>query len=65
MEAVGEVFDQDGVLVIERITVSYRLRVAADQREDAERVHDFHARFCPVARSLEGGIDVRTRLELV
>ena len=57
-------FDRDGVLVIERITVHYRLAVPADRREEVERVHGFHARFCPVARSLEGGIDVRTTLEL-
>lgn len=63
-EAVGEVFDDDGVLVIRRITVHYRLRVPDDRREEAERVHGFHARFCPVARSLEGAIDVRTELEL-
>jgi organic hydroperoxide reductase OsmC/OhrA len=58
------VFDRDGVLVIERITVHYRLAVPADRREEVERVHGFHARFCPVARSLEGGIDVQTTLEL-
>jgi organic hydroperoxide reductase OsmC/OhrA len=39
--------------------------VPADRRDEAERVHGFHARACPVARSLEGGIDVRTELELV
>jgi organic hydroperoxide reductase OsmC/OhrA len=53
------------VLVLERIDVRYRLAVPADRREEAERVHGFHARFCPVARSLEGGIDVRTELQLV
>ena len=57
--------DDDGVLVIERITVKYRLRVPDDKRQEAERVHGFHARFCPVARSLEGGIAIDTRLELV
>lgn len=53
------------MLVIRRITVRYRLRVPADRRDDAARVHGFHARFCPVARSLEGGIEMRTELELV
>ena len=53
------------MLVIRRITVQYRLAVPQDRREDAERVHGFHARFCPVARSIEGAIDVRTELELV
>jgi uncharacterized OsmC-like protein len=59
------VFDRDGVLVLERITVRYRLPVPPDRRETARRVHGFHAQACPVARSLEGGIDVRTELELV
>jgi organic hydroperoxide reductase OsmC/OhrA len=58
------VFDRDGVLVIERIVVTYRLALAAEHHETARRVHDVHARACPVARSLEGGIDVETRLEL-
>jgi uncharacterized OsmC-like protein len=50
--------------VIKRITVHYRLPVPEDRRDEVERVHGFHARFCPVARSLEGGIEVRTELEL-
>ena len=62
MQATGEVFDRDGVLVIERIEVRYRLAVPADRREEVERVHGFHARFCPVARSIEGAIEVRTEL---
>jgi len=53
------------VLVIKRITVHYRLRVPEDRRDEATRVHGFHARFCPVARSLEGAIDIETELELV
>ncbi len=53
------------MLVIRRITVRYRLRIPPERHDDAQRVHGFHARFCPVARSLEGGIDVRTELELV
>ena len=58
-------FERDGVLVLERITVRYRLPVPDDRRKDAERVHGLHARACPVARSLEGGIEVHTELELV
>ena len=56
---------EDKVLVIRRITVHYRLAVAQDRREEVERVHAVHSRFCPVARSLEGGIEVHTELELV
>ena len=53
------------MLVIKRITVRYRLSAPDDRREEVERVHEFHAGFCPVARSLEGGIEVRTELELI
>jgi organic hydroperoxide reductase OsmC/OhrA len=56
---------EDDVLVIRRITVRYRLAVPEHQRETVERVHGLHARFCPVARSLEGGIEMQTELELV
>jgi uncharacterized OsmC-like protein len=55
----------DKVLVIRTITVRYRLSVSEDRRDEVERVHGFHARFCPVARSLEGGVEVQTELELV
>jgi organic hydroperoxide reductase OsmC/OhrA len=65
VEAIGEIVLDEKVLVIRRITVRYRLAVSPEHREEAERVHGFHARFCPVARSLEGAIDVRTELELV
>jgi organic hydroperoxide reductase OsmC/OhrA len=62
VEATGEIELEDKVLVIKRITVRYRLPVPEDRREEAERVHGFHARACPVARSLEGGIEIRTEL---
>jgi len=65
VEAVGEVVDDAGVLVIQRINVRYRLSLPEDEREVATRVHGFHARSCPVARSLEGGIEVSTELEFV
>jgi organic hydroperoxide reductase OsmC/OhrA len=61
---MGEIETDDGVLVIKRIRVNYRLQVPNERREDAERVHAFHARFCPVARSLAGAIDISTHLEL-
>ena len=52
------------MLVIKRIKVTYRLAAATDRHREIERVHAFHARFCPVARSLGGAIDVTTELEL-
>jgi uncharacterized OsmC-like protein len=65
VQATGEIETDDGVLVIKRIKVDYRLAVSADRRADAERVHNIHARFCPVARSLGGAIDISTHLELL
>ena len=53
------------MLVVRRIVVRYRLPVPEGRREVARRVHAFHARSCPVARSLEGAIEIRTELELV
>lgn len=64
VEAVGEVETEDGVLVLKRIHVRYRLAIPDERRDEAERVHSFHARFCPVARSLEGAIEVTTELRL-
>jgi uncharacterized OsmC-like protein len=65
VEAVGEIVDEDGVLVLKRIEVTYRLPVPEDKREEAERAHDFHPRACPVARSIGGSVEIETRLELV
>lgn len=63
MEIIGEIETEDRVLLIKRIHVRYRLAIPEERREEAERVHSFHARFCPVARSLEGAIDISTELE--
>lgn len=61
--------DDKGVLVIERIHVTYRLEVDADARAEAEsvieRVHGLHASRCPVARSLMPAIEITTSYELV
>jgi uncharacterized OsmC-like protein len=51
--------------VIKRIHAHYTLR-GGDNVDPAvvERVHDFHASRCPVARSIEGAIEVTTSYEL-
>ena len=56
---------EDGVLVIKRIRVRYRLPVPEDKRDAAMRAHAAHQRACPVARSIGGSIDIETELELV
>lgn len=52
--------------MIKRIHVRYRLEVdeGAD-RETIDRVHGFHADYCPVARSIRDAIDISTELEVV
>ena len=53
-------------LVIKRIHVRYELQVDDDaDRETIDRVHEFHADYCPVARSIRDAIEVRTSLEVV
>jgi organic hydroperoxide reductase OsmC/OhrA len=59
----GEVEKEDNILIIKRIFVTYYLKIADDQRETAERVHRFHAKFCPVARSIQGCIEIETDLK--
>jgi uncharacterized OsmC-like protein len=65
VEVLGEIETEERVLVIKRIHVRYRLAVPDDRRDDAKRVHSFHARFCPVARSLAGAIEISTELEFI
>ncbi len=61
-EASGEIEKDGKVLVIKRIHVKYHLKVKPDLRETAERVHGFHADFCPVARTIKGCVDISTEL---
>ncbi len=60
----GDIETDDGVLVIRRIRVSYRLRVLSEQAETAMRAHDMHHPKCPVYRTLHGCVDISTELEL-
>jgi uncharacterized OsmC-like protein len=50
--------------VICRITVTYRIALSEEHHDTARRVLDIHTRACPVARSLEGAIEIETKLEL-
>jgi hypothetical protein len=44
--------------------VAYHLRVEAEKRDVAERVHGFHADHCPLARTICDCVDITTSLEL-
>ncbi|UCG09538.1 MAG: OsmC family protein [Desulfobacterales bacterium] len=63
-EARGEIEKEGKVLVIKRIHVTYHLKVDKEKRETAEKVHGFHADFCPVARTISGCVDITTELQV-
>ncbi len=62
---VGEIEKEDGVLVIRRIHVNYKLRVPDpdEVRDTVARVLEMHVDKCPVARSVKGAIEVTTGVE--
>ena len=63
---MGEIELDGKTLVVKRIHVTYQLAGASDHdRETIERVHDFHADRCPVARSIRDAIDITTEYHLV
>lgn len=45
--------------------MSYRIAAGAEHEEVIARVHGFHARHCPVFRSLEAAIRITTSYERV
>ncbi len=51
-------------MVIKRIHVTYHLKLKPELREAAEKVHGFHADYCPVARTLKGCVDISTELNM-
>jgi uncharacterized OsmC-like protein len=51
-------------LVIKRIHVIYHLRLKPEQRETALRVLEFHADKCPVARTIQGCVEISTELKM-
>ena len=63
-EAEGEVESDKGVLIIKRIHVVYRLTVPESDHETVERVHEMHAEYCPVYRSIYKAIDVTTEYKI-
>jgi len=64
--ASGEIENEDALLVIKRIHVSYRLRIepGAD-RAKIQRAFANHMPRCPVYRSIGGSIDITTSLDVV
>jgi uncharacterized OsmC-like protein len=63
-EARGEIELDNNILVVRRIHVTYHLKLDPDKREKAERVHTIHAKFCPVARTIQDCVEISTSLEM-
>jgi len=64
-EARGEIETEDGVLVIRRIHVEFTLRAPESAREAVDRVHGFYAEKCPVYRSLQSAIQIKSSYVLL
>jgi organic hydroperoxide reductase OsmC/OhrA len=63
-EATGEIELDEKILVIKRIHVKYALKLEARKREAAERAHEHHIPFCPVARTIRNCVDITTSLKM-
>ncbi|HEX6384769.1 MAG TPA: OsmC family protein [Anaerolineae bacterium] len=63
-EARGEIEKEGRVLVIRRIHVTYHLKCKPEQREAAERAHEKHVDYCPVARTIRDCVGITTELEI-
>ncbi len=61
----GEVENEERVLVLKRIHVTFRLAAPEEMRPTIERVHSVFARGCPVYRSLRDAIEITSSYELV
>ena len=64
-DVIGEVEQEDGVLVIRRIHVAMRLAAQEEARERIERVHAVYPMSCPLYRTLHNAIRLTSSVELV
>ena len=60
----GEIESEEGVLVIRRIHVAFKLRAAEDVKQVVERVHGMFANKCPVYRTLHTAIEITSSYTL-
>jgi len=63
-KATGEIELDEKILVVKRIHVKYTLKLDPEKHEAAERAHELHARYCPVARTIKDCVDITTSLEM-
>jgi organic hydroperoxide reductase OsmC/OhrA len=63
-EVIGENEMRDGLPVLTRITVNYKLRIPAGTRQTVERLLSKHQDKCPTAASLRGAIEIGFTAEI-
>lgn len=62
VEGINEV--RDGLPVLTRIHLRYRLRIPAGSREIVDRALGRHTEKCPTAASLKGAVEVSWEAEI-
>ena len=63
-EVEGFVENVDGLALITRIHIKYRVKVPSGKRAEAERAIEVHEKGCPVAQSVQRGIRVEREGEV-
>lgn len=61
-EGVNEIVD--GLPVLTRIAIRYRLRIPAGTRDKVERALERHQSKCPTAASLRGAVEIGWEAEI-
>jgi uncharacterized OsmC-like protein len=64
-DVIGDVEQDDGVLVIRRIHVALRLTAPEQVRETVARVHGMYAMRCPLYRTLHNAIQLTSSYTLM
>jgi len=63
-EVEGDVEDQEGVLRIAKIRLTYRFRAAPADRPKIDRALESYAQACPAWQSVKGCIDCSWKAEI-
>jgi uncharacterized OsmC-like protein len=61
----GEIESDDGVLIIRRVHVQFRLKAPESARETVDRVHGVYKEKCPVYRTLRPAMEITSACELL
>jgi uncharacterized OsmC-like protein len=61
----GEIESDEGVLIIRRVHVQFRLKAPESARETVDRVHGVYKEKCPVYRTLRPAMEITSACELL